>query len=386
MFRGQIESNRFNYSLQKYKGKDTRFTCPKCNEPQKFVRYVDEDGNCLSEDVGRCDRESKCGYHYKPNEYFIANPSARTQRNIHSNSKNSIKPIPPDFIEKEILMESIPNYEKNGFVKFLLKLFHNQKSEVEKVIRDYFIGTFKDGRTIFWQVDKNFRIRSGKLISYNEKSGKRNKRIHPTWIHTELSKSKKVKEDFNLEQCLYGEHLVTKEKAKTIAIVESEKTAIIARLFIPELIWLASGGKTNLQLEKIKNLGKRKIILYPDGDSFEHWNKITKEGKLKGIDIKISSLIEQKGSIDEKEEGKDLADYLIESKGFYSRADIIKRIYKNKNLQEKYTAMLDEKIAYIQKEDKLSFEKAESIALKTESIDKMFNELLGAKFEYYSSE
>jgi hypothetical protein len=33
-----------------------------------------ETGRQIADTVGRCDRESSCGYHYTPKEYFADNP------------------------------------------------------------------------------------------------------------------------------------------------------------------------------------------------------------------------------------------------------------------------------------------------------------------------
>ena len=62
------------YTLQPYKGKQTRYTCPKCNKPLQFTRYINTQTNeHLATNVGKCNREVKCGYHYKPGEYFKDN-------------------------------------------------------------------------------------------------------------------------------------------------------------------------------------------------------------------------------------------------------------------------------------------------------------------------
>ena len=53
----------FKYSLDKTSKK---FKCPNCLK-STFVRYVDtETNNYLSDEFGRCDRESKCNYHHAP--------------------------------------------------------------------------------------------------------------------------------------------------------------------------------------------------------------------------------------------------------------------------------------------------------------------------------
>ena len=61
-------SNIYKYSLEIGSKK---FFCPNCGE-KKFVKYLDnETNNYLSEDLGRCDRETNCGYHKKPNNEIV---------------------------------------------------------------------------------------------------------------------------------------------------------------------------------------------------------------------------------------------------------------------------------------------------------------------------
>ncbi len=70
-----MEQNH-RFSLEKYKGITSRFTCPNCGHKNIFSRYIDNDtGAYLHEKVGRCNREDKCGYHYKPNEFFKDTPT-----------------------------------------------------------------------------------------------------------------------------------------------------------------------------------------------------------------------------------------------------------------------------------------------------------------------
>lgn len=62
------------FSLQKYAGIRSRHTCPACGRKRCFTLYVDENGVPLAENVGRCDHESGCGYHYTPKEWFRDHP------------------------------------------------------------------------------------------------------------------------------------------------------------------------------------------------------------------------------------------------------------------------------------------------------------------------
>ena len=49
----------------------------------------------------------------------------------------------------------------------------------------------------------------------------------------------------------------------------------------------------------------------PDADGYEVWNKVAADARRLGLSIKVSKLIESSGTPEEKRDGYDLADYLI---------------------------------------------------------------------------
>ena len=64
---------RFQLESRKLTGRNPRkIACPECHKKKSFVRYVDTHNNyCyLSDEVGKCDHQHSCGYHYKPSKYF----------------------------------------------------------------------------------------------------------------------------------------------------------------------------------------------------------------------------------------------------------------------------------------------------------------------------
>lgn len=68
------------YKLEEYKGPGSRYDCPACHQKRVFARYIDtETGQHISPDVGRCNREDKCGYHYTPSQYFKDHPENRSE-------------------------------------------------------------------------------------------------------------------------------------------------------------------------------------------------------------------------------------------------------------------------------------------------------------------
>jgi Domain of unknown function (DUF6371) len=147
---------------------------------------------------------------------------------------------------------------------------------------------------------------------YDPTTGKRIKEPfnHINWVQSVL----KI-ENFNLEQCLFGLHQIRYVPLeKTIAIVESEKTAIIAHAFMPEYCWLATGSKAGLSAKRLEPLFGRKIILFPDLNGFDEWNKKMVEIKKElNLNITISDLLEVNADDEDRKKGYDLADYLLDN-------------------------------------------------------------------------
>jgi hypothetical protein len=298
----------YRYILEPYKGISSRYICPECKQRSKtFALYIDtETGQQINSNVGRCNRETSCGYHYTPKQYFQDNNISNDRSNFQLRIKPKVIEVKPNFIEPELLKASLQNYDANNFIIYLNSLFG--KEITNGLISKYFIGTSKywNNSTVFWQIDTKGKIRTGKIMLYNNTTGKRVKQPHSfiQWIHSALKL-----ENFQLKQSLFGEHLIT-DKQKTIAIVESEKTAIIASVYLSQFIWLAAGSLTNLTIDKCKVLEGRKVVLFPDLKAFDKWNIRAKE--LSHIaKFTISDLLERKATDIEKENGFDLADYLI---------------------------------------------------------------------------
>ena len=72
-------------------------------------------------------------------------------------------------------------------------------------------------------------------------------------------------------------HLLNSDKNKSIALVESEKSAIIASIAFPEFIWMATGGLMNLKYDLLKPLAGRRVILFPDAGCYDIWNEKVKD-------------------------------------------------------------------------------------------------------------
>ncbi len=364
--------------LETYKGIKSRHTCPLCNSKGVFVRYQDERGEYLSNDVGRCNRESKCGYHKKPREHFaeqgISRQGFKPKKRLQTAYKAQVfteKPKSFDYIAPEHLHATLSHYDRNAFVQFLLNLFPDCSEEIQAVLKMYFVGTYED-YTCFPQVDRLNRVCKAKLIRFNRATGKRLKGDFDT---SSLVRKLKLKEDFNYKQTFFGEHLLLKYPNKPVAIVEAEKTAVIASICFPEFVWLACNSKTWLKAERLQRFGQRQIILYPDADGFELWTGIATDARRLGSTVKVSSLIENHATDEQKANGYDLADYLInqqdeinEFNGFTDSYNCkVEMILKCKQLFTDFETILDEQKA-IAVYNGLSELEAETVCTQPENL------------------
>jgi hypothetical protein len=99
---------------------------------------------------------------------------------------------------------------------------------------------------------------------------------------------------------------------KTVAIVESEKSAIIASVQFTDLIWIAAGNINGLSVEKCQVFNGRKVILFPDLGAYNKWNeKVSLIRKECNCKIKISNFLETVSTPEAKAKGLDVADYMI---------------------------------------------------------------------------
>lgn len=114
---------------------------------------------------------------------------------------------------------------------------------------------------------------------------------------------------WELTQCLFGEHLLSLYPDRTVALVESEKTAVICAGFIPEYVWLATGGKTSLG-NKLEVLSGRKVVAYPDVDAYGFW----REHLAIFPNIKVSDYLQHIAGDNPSSSHMDLADLILESR------------------------------------------------------------------------
>lgn len=340
----QVQTHR--YTLEKYAGSKTRYTCPSCGKKKVLALYVDTESNneYLNDQVGRCNREVECGYHYTPKLYFADNDIPLPEREAASYTvapkrEPKREPKPKVNIPADVMQKSLSRYDTNKFISFLKTLFDDHIVDI--LIERYNIATsngadYWGGGTgesvIFWFINKVREIRYGQVKLFNE-SGHTAKFTDATkdnelstcttGIHY-LIKSihKKAKREFpqwlneyQLQDiylnCFFGEHLLSNPQysKKPIAIVEACKTAIVASVYFNQYTWLAVGSLSYLTEERCKILRNKKVTLFPDLGAYSKWSDRAIE--LQHIaDFTVNDILEQIATDEQRAKGWDLCDYM----------------------------------------------------------------------------
>lgn len=294
--------------------------CPECKR-KSFKLYLDtETEQPLDPAVGRCDHAESCGHHFAPREYFRQTGTRPDSWKAPAAPKIKPKPERPGRLPFGMMQQTLNRYDENQLVKWMANLPGWNAAKAEQTAKRYHVGTGNkqvNGWPIFWQVDDKGEVRSGKLIKYNPATGKRIKDddvYSYDWIHRILIRSGMLPDDetrWKLDQCLFGLHLIDTDKNKPIAIVESEKTALLASQYVPDLLWMAAGALHGLQTHKMEPLKGRDVLLFPDkGKAFHKWKEQAEQLKALIPSIKVSDLLERKAP--DEHDGYDIADYLIQ--------------------------------------------------------------------------
>lgn len=271
--------------------------CPDCGK-RRFTRFVDvKTGAYLPERFGRCDRENNCAYYHHPRDEQYTPSGDGLERVV----KKPAAPKKPSHIPRPQARNTF-DPESNKLYQFMTTLF--RKERVAKVFELYGVGTDHTkwpGASVFYQIDTAGSVRGGKVMDYGPDGHRIKNRCG--WIHSIWGYK-----DFHLVQCLFGLHLVRKYPNWTICVVESEKTALIASIYYPQYLWLATGGLSNKPVEKCRAISDQQVLLVPDIGATDKWKAVARElnQHAKGGFLVFDFLEHFR----EQAEGYDIADFI----------------------------------------------------------------------------
>ena len=192
--------------------------------------------------------------------------------------------------------------------------------ELQAASEIFHLGTTKDKRVVYWQIDAEGRVRDGKLMAYDErchrvKPGEHDTRRSVSWAGYEFRQCGLLDRNWEATHCLFGLHQLNSRPDDMVCIVEAEKTAVICSQKFKDSIWMAAGGLEQLNVEKLRPLIGRQVILYPDtdpeGEAFKKWYDIAWRARCElEMDIAICNVLEENATPEQKEAKIDLVDFI----------------------------------------------------------------------------
>ncbi len=271
------------YRLEKYKSRANRYTCPQCGGKTCFTRYIDENGEYVHDDVGKCDHEQSCGYHYTPFQFYRDNPWERegyigerkeTRRMTPFDTPRKQQQKEVIYVPKSYTGAAMNGYAETNFFKWLASIIEDLERLYEVCLL-YQIGAstkdYRDPAVIFWQIDRFGNVHDGKLMWYGE-NGHRSGAVN--WVVTKMAKQGILfPSGYTSDKVFFGEHLTAVFREEPVCIVESEKSAVVCACLFTKYLWVASGGCGGLNGNKLRCLSGRKVIVIPDAGEVEKWRK-----------------------------------------------------------------------------------------------------------------
>lgn len=274
------------------------------------------------------------------------NPQANTKQEINKTiiKKMNLISLNSIYLQKCYSTES-------PFCRALVSNNILTEEQMRRAALRYHLGMTRDGGVIFWQIDRNERLHDGKIMFYHPDC-RRNHDRHPSWVSSRLKQQGLLSNDYQPSRCLFGSHLLASTmevsaphstdgrkmdevshsaspEGRGIAIVESEKTAIICSELFPDFTWLATGGLSSLTLSVLAHIATApsnsigespslRLILFPDtdpkGETYSKWREIAIAAQQElHLPIMVSNLLESNASADQKAHKIDIADYILKS-------------------------------------------------------------------------
>lgn len=192
--------------------------------------------------------------------------------------------------------------------------------ELQAASEIFHLGTTKDKRVVYWQIDAEGRVRDGKLMAYDEhchrvKPGEHDTQSSVSWAGFELRQCGLLDKNWEATHCLFGLHQLNSRPDAMVCIVEAEKTAVICSQKFKDSIWMAAGGMEQLNVDKLRPLVGRQVILYPDtdpeGETYKKWYDIAWRARCElEMDIAICDVLEKNATPEQKEAKIDLVDFI----------------------------------------------------------------------------
>lgn len=250
--------------------------------------YVDNSGGEFVWNELTAQFETVTGGVYHNNVSQLQDYDVSHAINHNENTKHYIV-----YIDFELVTKFETKKRENALLVYMRGVYGDTKTSIAKEL--YHMGTSKKGGAVFWKINKNYKVQKAKVCFY-KKNGKRTKYFKSPFLNKD-----------GYVDCLFGEHLIDQKEnlEKTIVLVESEKTAIICSIMLPNYVWLAYGGINGLTNDKASALVGKSVVIVPDMSekAVEIINRKLPYLSSIGVKAKIWDMTNGKSDEQLKEEG-----------------------------------------------------------------------------------
>lgn len=183
--------------------------------------------------------------------------------------------------------------------------------------RKYHVGTSSKNlmgiaATAFPTIGTHGGVERVKLVPYGEDGHRKHRPKDAKCADVYDHKAKNLPTD---TAQYFGSHLLLDYPTDTpIAIVESEKSAVICSVFFPRFVWLATGGKSHLNGSRIEYLRGREIHLFPDKDALKIGERANWQGIADNLHADGFNITVEREMIDAQPDGSkfDIADIALD--------------------------------------------------------------------------
>lgn len=270
------------------------------------------------------------------NIYTDTNPYTARQPQVRPQMTKTEKPRQQaherGYIPLHVVVRSL--YYRGRLYSYLTQII--DKCTLESVWGEYCVGATRDGKEIFWgytstESAKAHGMEYGKRMNYGTDGHRIKgdcKGIH-TQVLARMKKDGLWPQDYapDFDPVLFGGQLIARYPGRPVAIVESEKSALVGACYLPQYTWCAVGGKDGLKAEMLAPCKGHDVYLYPDMDARQLWSD--KAVELDG-DFSVA-VVQWWGNAEGLGEKADVADLLLreppthdtwaESESTYTTAD-----------------------------------------------------------------
>lgn len=199
--------------------------------------------------------------------------------------KDDVEVEPLKFFDRNSVEAWSRRYEETGLFRYLSTTFPERISDIKRAFKAYMVGYSADkvlqgvNATIFPSIDEEGRVWALKYIPFGSLDHHRIKSMDGMKVMYEKPNK------YPHRTVFFGTHLVVERPDAPIALVESEKSAVVGSIFCPDYVWLATQGKDNLKLSNCEFLKGKTICLFPDKDGIEIWRPIMNKLIGKGYSV-----------------------------------------------------------------------------------------------------